>query len=119
MSDAESPSTSAGGGPASGGSSGQAPPTVEAALRVVVRGRVQGVGYRDFVYMRARFLGLRGYVRNLPDMRSVEVVAEGERGSLEQLLDHLREGPRGARIDGLDATWGEPSGRHTTFGVAY
>jgi len=94
-------------------------PVVEASLRVVVRGRVQGVGYRDFVYMRARFLGLRGYVCNLPDMRSVEVVAEGGRGSLEQLLDYLREGPRGARVDSLDVTWGEPTRRHTTFGVAY
>jgi acylphosphatase len=109
MSEGESPSSG----------SGQAPSTVEASLRVVVRGRVQGVGYRDFVYMRARFLGLRGYVRNLPDMRSVEVVAEGERGSLEQLLDYLREGPRGARVDALDVTWGEPTRRHTTFGVAY
>lgn len=93
--------------------------SIEASLRVVVRGRVQGVGFRDFVYTRARFLGLRGYVRNLPDMRSVEVVAEGERTSLEQLLEYLREGPRGARVDGLDVTWGEPTGRHTTFGVAY
>ena len=119
MSEPDSPSTSAGGGPASGGSSGQAPATTEASLRVVVRGRVQGVGYRDFVYMRARFLGLRGYVRNLPDMRSVEVVAEGDRADLEQLLDYLREGPRGASVDGIDVTWGEPTRRHTTFGVAY
>jgi acylphosphatase len=94
-------------------------PAVEASLHVVVRGRVQAVGFREFVYTRARFLAVRGYVRNLPDMRSVEVVAEGERPALEQLLEHLREGPRGARIDGLDVTWGEPTGRHTTFGVAY
>jgi acylphosphatase len=52
-------------------------------------------------------------------MRSVEVVAEGDRPSLEQLLDYLSEGPRGARIDGLDVTWGEPTGRHTMFGVGY
>ena len=109
MSEADRPSAS----------SGQAPGTAEASLRVVVRGRVQGVGFRDFVYMRARFLGLRGYVRNLPDMRSLEVVAEGERASLQQLVDYLREGPRGARVDGLDVTWGEPARRHTTFGVAY
>ena len=97
----------------------ESPSKVEASLRVVVRGRVQGVGFREFVYTRARFLGLRGYVRNLADMRSLEVLAEGERAGLEQLLDYLREGPRGARVDGLDVTWGEPSGRHTTFGVAY
>jgi len=108
MNDPQSPSTSSG-----------TPSSVEASLHVVVRGRVQGVGFREFVYTRARFLGLRGYVRNLPEMRSVEVVAEGERASLEQLLDYMREGPRGARIDGLDVTWGEPAGRHTTFGVAY
>ena len=94
-------------------------PAGEASLQVVVHGRVQGVGFGEFVYTRARFLGVRGYVRNLPDMRSVEVVAEGGRPGLEQLLEHLREGPRGARIDGLDVTWGEPSGRHTTFGVAH
>ena len=99
--------------------SGQAPSSVVASLRVVARGRVQGVGFREFVYTRACYLGLHGYVRNLPDMRSVEVMAEGERTGLEELLDHLREGPRGARIDGLDVTWGEPAGRHTTFGVAY
>ena len=109
MSDPDGPSAS----------SGQAPATAEASLRVVVRGRVQGVGYREFVYMRARFLALRGYVCNLPDMRSVEVVAEGDRTSLEQLLDYLREGPRGARVDGLDVTWGEAGGRHTAFGVAF
>ena len=109
MSEPESPSRS----------SRQAPSPVEASLRVVARGRVQGVGFRDFVYMRARLLGLRGYVRNLPDMHSVEVIAEGERAILEQLLDYLREGPRGARVDDLEVTWAEPSRRHTTFGVAY
>jgi len=109
MSDLDSPSAG----------SEQASSSAEASLHVVVRGRVQAVGFREFVYTRARFLGLRGYVRNLSDGRSVEVLAEGERAGLEQLLDHLREGPRGARIDGLDVTWGEPSGRHTTFGVAY
>jgi acylphosphatase len=91
----------------------------QAALRAVVRGRVQGVGFRDFVWRRARFLGLTGYVRNLPDGRSLEVVAEGERGALEQLLEYLREGPRGARVDGLEVEWGQPSGRYPDFGIAF
>ena len=89
------------------------------SLRAVVRGRVQGVGFRDFVYTRARFLGLTGYVRNLPDGRSVEVVAEGLRDGLEQLLGYLRDGPRMARVDAVDVEWGEASGAHDRFGVAF
>lgn len=89
------------------------------SLRALVRGRVQGVGFREFVYGRARFLGLTGYVRNLPDGRSLEVVAEGPKEALEQLLEYLRQGPRSARIDAIDAHWGEASGRYSHFGVGY
>lgn len=91
----------------------------EAALHAIVRGRVQGVNFRQFVYTRARFLGLRGYVRNLGDGRSVEVLAEGPREALEQLLEHLREGPRMARVDAVDATWGEVTGAYQDFDITY
>lgn len=98
----------------------EAAPTAGAtALRAVVRGRVQGVGFRDFVWRQAAFLGLVGYVRNGDDGRSLEVVAEGEREKLEQLLDCLREGPRGARVEDVDVRWGAASGRFTAFGIAY
>ena len=90
-----------------------------ARLRAVVRGRVQGIGFRDYVYRRARSSGLHGYVRNLPDGRSVEVVAEGPRATLEQLIEYLRRGPRLSRIDAVDVEWGEPRGEHGGFGVAY
>ncbi len=89
------------------------------ALRAVVRGRVQGIGFRDYVLVRARFLGLTGYVRNLPDGRFVEVIGEGPRADLEQLLDHLREGPRLSRVDGVEAEWGKHSGAYDGFGVAH
>jgi len=88
------------------------------SLRAVVRGRVQGVGFREFVYNRARFLGLRGYVRNGEDGRTVEVVAEGPKPALEQLIDYLWAGPRSARVEGVNVTWGEASGRFSHFGVA-
>ncbi len=88
------------------------------SLRAVVRGRVQGVNFRSFVYTRARLLRLNGYVRNLPDGRCVEVVAEGRRTDLEQLLEYLREGPRGSRVASIDVQWGEPSGKYRDFGVA-
>jgi len=90
-----------------------------AALRAVVRGRVQGVGFREYVFVRARFLGVCGYVRNLTDGRSLEVVAEGERGDLEQLIEHVREGPRLSRVDGIDVEWGEPTGAYEGFGVGF
>ncbi len=91
----------------------------EAALHAIVRGRVQGVNFRQFVYTRARFLGVRGYVRNLSDGRSVEVLAEGPREALEQLLEHLREGPRMARVDAVDATWREATGAYQDFDITY
>lgn len=89
------------------------------SLRAVVRGRVQGVGFREFIYVRARFLGLSGYVRNLADGRSLEVLAEGPRQALEQLLEYLHEGPRSARVTSVEVEWGEASGRYRHFGVAY
>ena len=90
-----------------------------ASLHAAVRGRVQGVGFRDYVYTRARFLQLNGYVRNLPDGRSLEVVAEGPRSDLDQLLSYLRDGPRMSRVDAVDVHWGEASGSYRDFGVAY
>lgn len=87
------------------------------SLRATVRGRVQGIGFRDFVYTRARFLGLTGYVRNLPDSRSLEVVAEGLGSDLEQLLEYLRRGPRMSRVDTVGVEWGEATGAYDHFGM--
>lgn len=89
------------------------------AIRAVVRGRVQAVGFRDYVETRARILRLAGYVRNLPDNRSVEVIAEGHREALEQLIAHLREGPRMARVDGVDVEWQKATGGYRGFGAAF
>ena len=87
-----------------------------ASLRALVRGRVKGVNFRQFVYTRARFLRLTGYVSNLDDGQTVEVVAEGLRADLEQLLEYLREGPRSARVGAIDVEWGDATGRWTDFG---
>jgi acylphosphatase len=56
-----------------------------------------------------------GYVRNLPDGRSVEVVAEGQRDDLEQLLEFLRSGPPAARVEQVDVEWGEATDRFQRF----
>lgn len=77
--------------------------------RLVVRGAVQGVGYRWACAAEAERLGVRGWVRNLPD-RSVEVVAEGERAAVERLLTWAHEGPGGARVASVDVHEEPPDG---------
>ena len=71
------------------------------ARRFVVRGRVQGVGFRWFVEREAHILGIAGWVRNNPDS-SVEVMAMGTRDQLAGLRSRLREGPRAARVDDVE-----------------
>ena len=87
-----------------------------AALVAIARGRVQGVYYRAFTARTAVSLGLTGCVRNLPD-HSVEIIAEGERKQLEQLVEQLKKGPPGARVDDLVASWSEYTGRYSDFSV--
>jgi acylphosphatase len=69
--------------------------------RYVVRGRVQGVGFRFFVEREAHMLGVAGWVRNNYD-GTVEVLAMGSREQLTGLRSRLREGPRAARVDAVD-----------------
>lgn len=66
-------------------------------LHAIVRGRVQGVGFRFYTQREAEALGLTGWVANQAD-RSVEVVAEGPRDALDQLLHYLRRGPASAQV---------------------
>lgn len=66
-------------------------------LHVLVRGRVQGVGFRWFVRERARELALAGWARNLPD-GSVEIAASGSAMAIEALRQLLQRGPDGARV---------------------
>jgi len=73
-------------------------------LDAVVRGWVQGVGFRFFVLREGQALGLEGWVANEPG-GMVRCVAEGSPDRLEMLLDRLREGPPGARVDDVRVTW--------------
>ena len=75
-------------------------------LEVVVRGRVQGVGYRFYVLRLASGLGLDGWVSNEAD-GSVRVRAEGLPDVLDEFLLGLRVGPSGARVDDVEVRWGD------------
>jgi len=70
------------------------------ARRVVVAGRVQGVGFRFFAERAARESSVKGWVRNLPD-GSVETVAEGEESAVAKYLARVREGPRMGKVTSL------------------
>ena len=87
-----------------------------AGLHAVVRGCVQGVGFRWFVQRHAAELGLTGWVRNLPDGR-VELIAEGPRVALDGLLGQLRRGPRNAWVDAVDARWQAADGHFDGFAI--
>ncbi len=78
-------------------------------VHLLVSGRVQGVAFRAYTVDEARALGLSGWVRNLPDGR-VEVLAEGERGAVEGLVQFCHRGPPAACVDGVDATWSKYGG---------
>ena len=77
----------------------------EDTFHAIVRGRVQGVGFRFFVYRCASSLKLNGAVRNLPD-GSVEVRARGNRSSLKNLEEQLKKGPMLARVSNVETKWG-------------
>ena len=71
------------------------------ARRYLVRGRVQGVGFRWFVEREAHILGVAGWVRNNAD-GAVEVRAQGTRDQLSALVGRLQQGPRAARVDRVE-----------------
>jgi len=86
------------------------------AKRYVVRGRVQGVGFRWFVEREAHLLGIAGWVRNNHD-GSVEVMAQGTRDQLAGLHSRLREGPRAARVDAVEVSDASAAQRLSSFRI--
>ncbi|MGA9545617.1 MAG: acylphosphatase [Candidatus Sulfotelmatobacter sp.] len=86
------------------------------ARRFVVRGRVQGVGFRWFVEREAHILGIAGWVRNNPD-GGVEVLAQGTSDQLSSLRSRLREGPRAARVDAVEESEARPARDITSFRI--
>jgi acylphosphatase len=82
---------------------------VTARRRVVVRGRVQGVFFRDSCRQRAEEAGVAGSVRNLDD-GGLEAVFEGDEAAVARLVEWCSQGPRGARVDSVDVAEEDPRG---------
>ena len=84
------------------------------AQRIVVHGRVQGVGYRDAAVQAAFECGVHGWVRNRRD-GSVEALAQGERAAVERFVVWCRRGPPLARVTDVVATDAEPEEHLSAF----
>ncbi len=76
------------------------------AKHLRISGQVQGVGYRDWMVGEAKRLGLFGWVRNAGG--DVEALIYGEIDAVEEMLRHCRQGPRGARVSGIEEEIAEP-----------
>jgi len=91
-------------------------PTGMASAEIWVSGRVQGVGYRFFVEAAAQELGLRGYCCNLTDGR-VQLQVEGNRKSIEDLIERLWKGPSRAKVTDVQSSFGLHQGKFAGFSI--
>jgi acylphosphatase len=87
-------------------------------LYVVVAGKVQGVGFRYFTRNLAKKLGLKGYVRNLPD-GTVEIVAEGDEETLRAFLKEIEKGPPLAEVTHMRFQFEDKEGGFEDFEIEY
>ncbi len=85
---------------------------------VLISGKVQGVGFRNFTRTNAKQIGVNGYAKNLANGK-VEVVAEGEKLKLNALIEKLQQGPRSSRVDAIEIKERKFTGEYETFGVRY
>lgn len=87
-------------------------------VRLTVKGRVQGVGYRWFVQREANKLGLNGYVKNLYN-GDVEIVAEGDRGRVEELIKQVKVGPHFSNVKDVVVEWRKYRGEYRSFTIEF
>ena len=87
-------------------------------IKCRITGKVQVVMFRDFIQRKARGLGIVGEVKNMDD-RSVCVVAQGTKDTLETLIEHLHKGPLYAHVARVNVEWREPSETFSGFRIIY
>jgi acylphosphatase len=86
--------------------------------QIIVKGRVQGVGYRAFAARVASTMGLQGGVRNVEN-GTVELDVEGTKTQILLLTEELKKGPLAARVTAVEVEWGKATGRFSEFQVWY
>lgn len=86
-------------------------------LKLKIYGAVQGVGFRDAVYWKARKSHIAGFVMNEPD-GTVYIEAEGEEATLNEFLTWCGKGPWPARVDKVESEWADAGGKFTGFRIA-
>ena len=85
-------------------------------IHLLILGDVTGVGFRSWTLRQARGLGLTGWVKNV-SKGVVEVLAEGEKESLEEFIKRCHHGPDVAWVEKVEVKWGEATGEFTGFGI--
>lgn len=86
---------------------------------IIVRGKVQGVFFRDYTKSEALKLGLSGWVRNLKDGNSVETVIEGEAENFKKMIQWLKSGSPGARVEDIEIKEERPTGDTAPFNIRF
>ncbi len=83
-------------------------------VHVWVKGRVQNVGFRAHVQYSARQIGVTGWVRNV-GYDTVEAIGEGEKEKLDRLVEAIKTGPTGSRVDEANVEWQNATGEYVDF----
>lgn len=85
-------------------------------VNITVWGRVQGVGFRYFVYNYARNIGIVGWVKNNPD-RSVTVCAEGSEPQIDMIVEAVKKGPSHAQVEKVKLQYYNSTGKYNEFNI--
>lgn len=86
------------------------------AVNIIVKGKVQGVGFRNFIETKASKLNLNGYVKNCPS-GEVEIWAEGIESELLHLIEYARKGSLFSKVTHVDVSWIEPTYKINGFSI--
>ncbi|MCX6782185.1 MAG: acylphosphatase [Candidatus Magasanikbacteria bacterium] len=84
-------------------------------IEAIIKGSVQGVGFRYYCHEEAKNLGLTGFAANLPCGKEVRIIAEGDEESLDKLALWLRHGPQGARVEAVEISENAYLGEFSDF----